>query len=159
MGVSGSGKTAIGSRLAAALGVEFVEGDSYHPAANIQKMSKGIALTDEDRQGWLRGIASRIRQANVTGDGVVVSCSALKRSYRDLLRREAGTLQFVFLRGPRDVIENRLGQRKGHFMPVSLLESQLATLEEPSAAEDVWITDITESPDKIVASLVARASA
>lgn len=159
MGVSGSGKTAIGSRLAAALGVEFVEGDSYHPAANIQKMSKGIALTDEDRQGWLRGIASRIRQANVTGDGVVVSCSALKRSYRDLLRREAGTLQFVFLRGSRDVIENRLGQRKGHFMPVSLLESQLATLEEPSAAEDVWITDINESPDKIVASLVARASA
>ena len=159
MGVSGSGKTAIGSRLAAALGVEFVEGDSYHPAANIQKMSKGIALTDEDRQGWLRGIASRIRQANVTGDGVVVSCSALKRSYRDLLRREAGTLQFVFLRGSRDVIENRLGQRKGHFMPVSLLESQLATLEEPSAAEDVWIIDINESPDKIVASLVARASA
>jgi len=159
MGVSGSGKTAIGSRLAAALGVEFVEGDAYHPAANIRKMSNGIPLTDEDRQGWLRAIARRISNANEAGDGVVVSCSALKRAYRDLLRRETGAVQFVFLRGTRDLIETRLRQRKGHFMPTSLLESQLATLESPSAEEDVWIADIGESPDKIVAALLARASA
>ena len=159
MGVSGSGKTAIGSRLAAALGVEFVEGDTYHPTANIQKMSKGIPLTDDDRQGWLRAIGQRIRDANEVDYGIVVSCSALKRSYRDLLRREAGEVRFVFLRGSRDLIEPRLQQRKGHFMPTSLLESQLATLEEPSAEEDVWITDIDRSPDQIVASLVARASA
>jgi gluconokinase len=159
MGVSGSGKTAIGSRLAAALGVEFVEGDAYHPAANIRKMSSGIPLTDDDRHGWLRAIAQRIRRANDAGDGVVVSCSALKRAYRDLLRHEAGAVQFVFLRGTRDLIETRLRQRKGHFMPTSLLESQLATLENPSAEEGVWIADIDESPDRIVASLVARASA
>lgn len=159
MGVSGSGKTAVGSRLAAALGVEFVEGDEYHPATNIQKMSNGSPLNDEDRQGWLRAIAQRIRSANESGDGVVVSCSALKRAYRDLLRQEAGAVQFVFLRGAGDLIEARLRARKDHFMPASLLESQLATLEEPSAEEDVWIADIEESPDKIVASLVARASA
>ena len=158
MGVSGSGKTAVGSRLAAALGVEFVEGDAYHPATNIQKMSDGIPLTDEDRQGWLRAIGQRVRSANDAGDGVVVSCSALKRSYRDLLRREAREVQFVFLRGTRELIEPRLRQRKGHFMPTSLLESQRATLQEPSAEEDVWVVDINDSPDKIVASLVARAS-
>jgi gluconokinase len=158
MGVSGSGKTAVGSRLAAALGVEFAEGDTYHPPANIEKMSSGTPLNDEDRQGWLYAIASRIRRANDVGDGVVVSCSALKRSYRDVLRREAGPVRFVFLRGTRDLIDARLRQRKGHFMPTSLLDSQLATLEEPSADEDVWVTDINETPDEIVASLVARAS-
>ena len=159
MGVSGSGKTAIGSRLAAALGVEFVEGDTYHSAANIRKMSSGIPLTDEDRQDWLSSIGRRIRRATDAGEGVVVSCSALKRAYRDVLRREAGAVRFVFLHGTRDLIETRLRQRTGHFMPTSLLESQLATLEDPSAEEDVWITDIKETPDRIVASLVARASA
>ena len=159
MGVSGSGKTAVGSRLATALGVEFVEGDAYHSASNIQKMSNGIPLTDEDRQGWLRAIAARIRNASEAREGIVVSCSALKRAYRDLLRKEAGPVQFVFLRGTSDLIQTRLRERRGHFMPTSLLESQLATLEEPAAEENVWVTDITESPDKIVASLVARASA
>jgi gluconokinase len=159
MGVSGSGKTAVGARLATALGVEFVEGDAYHSASNIQKMSKGIPLTDEDRQGWLRAIATRIRNANEAGNGIVVSCSALKRAYRDLLRNEAGSVQFVFLRGGTDLIASRLRERRGHFMPTSLLESQIATLEEPAAEENVWVTDITKSPDKIVASLVARASA
>jgi gluconokinase len=159
MGVSGSGKTAVGSRLATALGVEFVEGDAYHSASNIQKMSNGIPLTDEDRQGWLRAIAARIRNASEAGEGIVVSCSALKRAYRDLLRKEAGRVQFVFLRGNTDLIHTRLRERRGHFMPTSLLESQLATLEEPAAEENVWVTDITESPDEIVASLVARASA
>jgi gluconokinase len=159
MGVSGSGKTVIGSRLARALDVEFVEGDTYHSPANIAKMSAGIPLTDEDRRDWLHAIGRRIRQANETGDGVVVSCSALKRSYRDVIRGEAGRVQFVFLSGERALIGERLRQRKGHFMPISLLDSQIATLEEPSSDEDVWLVDITKSPEDIVASLIARASA
>jgi gluconokinase len=159
MGVSGAGKTVIGSRLAAALGAEFVEGDSYHPPANIEKMAAGVPLTDEDRQGWLHAIGARIRRANETADGVVVSCSALKRSYRDVIRSDAGRVRFIFLRGERQLISARVRGRKGHFMPPSLLDSQLATLEEPSLDEDVWVVDINESPDDIVASLVARASA
>ena len=159
MGVSGAGKTVIGSRLAAALGAEFVEGDIYHPPSNIQKMAGGVPLTDEDRRGWLHAIGARIRRANDTGDNVVVSCSALKRSYRDIIRSDAGRVRFIFLRGERELISARLRERKGHFMPASLLDSQLSTLEEPSLDEDVWVVDINESLDEIVASLVARASA
>ena len=149
----------IGSRLAAALEAEFVEGDTYHPPANIEKMAAGVPLTDEDRQGWLHAIGARIRRANDRGDGVVVSCSALKRSYRDIIRSDAGGVRFIFLRGERELISARVRGRKGHFMPPSLLDSQLATLEEPSLDEDVWVVDINESPDEIVASLVARVSA
>lgn len=159
MGVSGCGKTAIGSRFARALGVEFVEGDSYHSPANIQKMSAGIPLDDEDRAGWLRAIASRIRRANETGEAVVVSCSALKRAYRDMIRAEAGAVRFVFLRGERGLIAQRLVERKGHYMPPTLLDSQFAALEEPSTDEDVWVVDVDASPDAIVDSLLARASA
>lgn len=159
MGVSGAGKTVIGSRLASALGAEFVEGDSYHPPANIEKMAAGIPLTDEDRQGWLHAIAGRIRRANDSGDTVVVSCSALKRAYRDIIRADAGQVRFIFLSGERELISARLRGRKGHFMPPTLLDSQLSTLEEPSPDEDVWVVDINESPDQIVASLLARASA
>ena len=122
-------------------------------------MAAGVPLTDEDRQGWLRAIAARIRRATDTGDNVVVSCSALKRSYRDIIRSDAGRVRFVFLRGERELISARLRGRTGHFMPPSLLDSQLSTLEEPSPDEDVWVVDIDESPDEIVASLVARASA
>lgn len=159
MGVSGAGKTEIGSRLARALDVDFVEGDSYHPPANIEKMAAGTPLGDEDREGWLHAIGQRIRGANESGHGVVVSCSALKRSYRDLIRAEAGLVQFIFLSGERNLIAGRLRSRKEHFMPVSLLESQLATLEEPATDEEVWFVDVTKSPEQIVASLVARASA
>jgi len=159
MGVSGAGKTAIGSRLARALGVEFVEGDSYHPPANIEKMTAGIPLSDADREGWLLAIGNRIRQANGADRGVVVSCSALKRAYRDMIRDEAGRVRFIFLRGEPQLIAKRLLQRKGHFMPTSLLDSQLSTLEEPTADEDVWLVDIRESPDAIVTKLITRASA
>ncbi|HEX6627875.1 MAG TPA: gluconokinase [Gemmatimonadaceae bacterium] len=159
MGVAGAGKTVIGSRLAAALGAEFVEGDSYHPPANIGKMAAGVPLNDEDRQGWLHAIGGRIRRANDTGEIVVVSCSALKRSYRDIIRSDAGRVRFIFLRGERELISSRMRGRKGHFMPPSLLDSQLSTLEEPSPDEDVWVVDINESPDEIVATLLARASA
>lgn len=159
MGVSGAGKTEIGSRFARALGVDFVEGDAYHPPANIEKMAAGTPLTDDDREGWLHAIGERIRRANDSGHGVVVSCSALKRSYRDVIRAEAGAVKFIFLRGERDLISGRLRSRQGHFMPISLLESQLATLEEPTTDEDVWAIDIGKPPKEIVASLVSRASA
>jgi gluconokinase len=160
MGVSGSGKSLIGAALARALGIDFVEGDTYHPAANVERMSLGIPLTDDDRLGWLRVLAERIREAKDAGTGLVMTCSALRRSYRDFLRAESGApeLQFVFLRGPRALIAERLDGRRGHFMPPSLLESQFATLEEPSAEEEAWVCDVAESPDDVVAALVARAS-
>ncbi len=158
MGVSGAGKTLIGSRFAHALGIEFVEGDGYHPPSNIEKMTKGIPLDDTDREGWLHAIGSRIRRANDAEIGIVVSCSALKRSYRDTIRGEAGRVQFVFLRGERELIGRRLREREGHFMPTSLLDSQLSTLEHPSADEQIWVVDVTRSPDEIVSELVALAS-
>ncbi len=159
MGVSGSGKSLIGAALARALGIEFVEGDEYHPAENVERMSSGIPLTDDDRARWLRSLAVRLREAKDAGIGLVVSCSALKRSYRDVLRAEAGELRFVYLRGPRALLDERLASRRDHFMPPSLLDSQLATLEEPSPDEHAWVCNILEPPQDLVAALVARASA
>lgn len=159
MGVSGSGKSLIGAALAGALGLTFVEGDAYHPPGNVDRMSRGIPLTDVDRAGWLRALAARIGDARTNGEGLVLTCSALKRSYRDILRAERGSLRFVFLRGSRDLIAERLAGRRGHFMPPSLLESQFATLEEPMPDEDAWVCDIDRSPQEIVAALVARAQA
>ncbi len=159
MGVSGSGKSLIGAALARALGIDFVEGDEYHPAQNVERMSRGVPLTDEDRAGWLRALAARIREAKDAGTGLVMTCSALKRSYRDVLRAEASELRFVFLKGQGALISERLAGRRGHFMPSSLLESQLATLEEPSPDEEAWVCDIRQSPQDLVAALVARVSA
>ena len=156
MGVSGSGKSLIGAALARALGVEFVEGDDYHPPANVRRMASGIPLTDEDRAGWLRSLAGRIREAKDAGTGLVISCSALKRSYRDVLRDGASDVRFVFLRGSRDLIAERVAGRRGHYMPSSLLDNQLATLQEPSPDEDAWVCDIRESPKDLVAALTAR---
>jgi gluconokinase len=159
MGVAGSGKSLIGAALARALGVDFVEGDQYHPAENVRRMAAGIPLTDEDRAGWLRTLAARLREAKDSGMGLVLTCSALKRKYRDVLRADAKELRFIFLRGRRELIAERLAHRRGHFMPVSLLDSQLATLEEPSLEEGAWVCDISELPEAIVAALVARATA
>jgi gluconokinase len=159
MGVSGSGKSVIGAAFAHALGGDFVEGDGYHTSANIERMASGIPLTDDDRAEWLRSLAERIREAKDSGTGLVVSCSALKRSYRDILRGAASQLQFVLLQGPRALLAERLASRGGHYMPPSLLESQLATLEEPSADEQAWVCDIRDSPEDIVAALTVRASA
>lgn len=156
MGVSGSGKSVIGSRLARALGLEFVEGDAYHSPGNVSRMSAGIPLTDEDRQAWLVAIATRLDAARRAGVGLVVSCSALKRSYRDVLRAGSADVQFVYLEGDRALIEQRLADRRGHFMPSSLLDSQFAILEPPSADEDAWVCDISQPPDVIVDHLVER---
>jgi gluconokinase len=159
MGVSGSGKSLIGSSFARAFGVDFVEGDEYHPLENVERMSSGIPLTDDDRLGWLRALAERLGEAKRAGTGLVMTCSALKRSYRDLLRADAGDLRLIYLRGPRELLAERLAGRRGHFMPPSLLESQLATLQEPSPDERAWVCDIKDSPETLVAALVARASA
>jgi carbohydrate kinase (thermoresistant glucokinase family) len=158
MGVSGSGKTVIGLAFARSLGVEFVEGDDFHPEENLKRMASGIALTDEDRAPWLRSIGARLRAAKEAGTGLVVSCSALKRSYRDLLRAEAGDVRFMFLKGSRALIAERLATRSRHFMPPSLLDSQFAALEEPGPDERVWECDVRESPADLVAALAARAS-
>ena len=157
MGVSGSGKTTIGTALARALDVPFVEGDQLHPRANVERMARGIPLTDEDRQPWLIAIAQRLREADQTGSGLVIACSALKRSYRDLLRsRGSAKIRFVYLRGDQSLVADRLKGRHGHFMPASLLESQFAALEEPDPREHVLVCDIGESPAAIVDSLVQR---
>jgi gluconokinase len=158
MGVSGSGKTVIGSALARSVSLEFVEGDDFHSEENVKRMASGIALTDEDRAPWLRSIAARLRAAKDAGTGLVASCSALKRSYRDLLRAEVGEVRFVFLKGDRALIAGRLATRSGHFMPSSLLDSQFAALEAPAPDEGVWECDVRESPASLVAALVARAT-
>jgi gluconokinase len=159
MGVSGCGKSLIGSALARALDIDFVEGDDYHSAENVQRMASGIPLTDDDRAQWLRSLAARLREGKDAGTGLVMTCSALKRSYRDVLRAGAGDVRFVFLRGLRALLAERIAGRHGHFMPPSLLDSQLATLEEPTPDEDAWVCDISESPQDLVAGLLARASA
>ena len=159
MGVCGAGKSLVGSELARALGIPFVEGDAYHPAGNVAKMSAGIPLTDADRAGWLQAIGDRLAEAGREHDGLVVSCSALKRSYRDQLRRSAGEVQFVHLHGTRELLAERLAERVGHFMSPSLLDSQLAALEPPSPDEGAWVGDIAEPLDVLVGALVRRARA
>jgi len=158
MGVSGSGKSLIGSALARALNVEFVEGDEYHPPENVARMAAGIPLTDDDRRDWLRALAARLGEATRDGAGLVMSCSALKRSYRDVLRAEAAGVQLVYLRGSRALLAERLADRRGHYMPPSLLDSQLATLEEPAPDEHAWVCDIRQTPQELLAAILTRAS-
>ena len=161
MGVSGAGKSVIGKPFAKALAVDFVEGDDFHPPENVRRMSSGIALTDEDRAGWLQALADRIREARDAGRGLVVTCSSLKRAYRDVLRTGArpAPLRFIYLRGSRQVIAERIGARRGHFMPPALLNSQFDTLEEPTPDEDAWVCDVSRPSQEIVADLVQRATA
>ncbi|MGV9680727.1 gluconokinase [Nocardia sp. NPDC003482] len=150
MGVSGAGKTTVGVRLAAALGVEYAEGDDFHPRANIEKMSAGTPLDDTDRAPWLDAIAAWLATHR---DGGVVSCSALKRRYRDRLRVAAPNLFVVELAVPRAELERRLVTRTGHFMRVRMLESQLADLE-PRGDDEAGVTvDGTAGVEAVVASV------
>jgi len=157
MGVSGCGKSAIGGALAQQLHVPFLEGDAYHTPANVAKMSAGTPLTDDDRAGWLQALHDEIRAAREAGAGVVLSCSALKRRYRDLLRAADPALRFAHLDGSRALILSRMEGRAGHYMPTSLLDSQLAALE-PLGADEAGITlDIAATPADLVAAIVAAA--
>jgi gluconokinase len=155
MGVSGCGKSTVGQQLAAALGVEFLEGDQFHPPENVARMAAGTPLTDADRQGWLTTLAGRLQEARHAGRGAVLSCSALKRSYRDILRRGAPDSMFVHLAGSRELLDARMSQRTGHYMPASLLDSQLAILEPPAADENARSFDVSMAPEAIVAALLA----
>jgi carbohydrate kinase (thermoresistant glucokinase family) len=151
MGVASCGKTAVGEALATRLGVPFIEGDKLHPAANIAKMSAGIALADEDRWPWLAEIGQQLAGS----EGKIASCSALKRVYRERIARAAGRpVAFVFLHGGRALLEKRIAARKGHFMPPSLLDNQLQTLEPPQPDEWALRLDIAQP----VAELVTQAA-
>jgi carbohydrate kinase (thermoresistant glucokinase family) len=141
MGVSGSGKTTLGQALAAALGWPLIEADDFHSPANVAKMKKGIPLTDADREPWLEAIGTAMAQYTGRGQSVVVSCSALKKSYRDLLRRDAPSMLTVFLRADKTTLRDRLAHRPGHFMPGDLLDSQFAAFEPPAADEQALTLD------------------
>ena len=142
MGVSGCGKTTIAAILASRLGWPFEEGDALHPQANIEKMAAGHPLTDADRWPWLAKVADWIDERLDAGENGLITCSALKRSYRDLINRRGSGLIFVFLAGSKETIAARLAARHGHFMRASLLESQFADLEEPAADEPAIRVDI-----------------
>jgi carbohydrate kinase (thermoresistant glucokinase family) len=155
MGVSGCGKSTVGQMLAQQLGLPFIEGDTLHPPHNVALMAAGTPLTDADRADWLASIAQRLGRAQAAHQGLVVSCSALKRSYRDLLRATCPGLRLVHLQGSAAQLRQRLTHRIGHYMPPSLLDSQLATLEPPAADEAALTLDISASPQQLVAAALA----
>ncbi|MFT4052104.1 MAG: gluconokinase [Microbacterium sp.] len=144
MGVSGTGKSTVGAMLAGRLGWPFQEGDDLHPAANVAKMAAGHALSDDDRWPWLRIVAEWIDARRAAGEPGLVSCSALTRAYRDVLRRDNVT--FVHFTGEREVVLARMMRRQGHFMPPALLDSQFATLEPPDSDEQYLDVDLSLSP-------------
>ena len=150
MGVSGSGKSTIGKALATRLGVRFEDADALHPASNVAKMAAGIALTDDDRMPWLALVGAELSAAS---DGLVIACSALKRAYREAILAAAPATRFILLDGSRELLETRLRHRHGHFMPASLLDSQLATLE-PLAPEEPGVR-VSLEEHLTVASIVA----
>jgi gluconokinase len=147
MGVSGCGKTTVGRLLAEELGWSFYEGDDFHPPENVAKMRKGIALNDSDRRPWLEKLQDLIVEVNRRGESAVLTCSALKASYRGLLREADDGIVIVYLRGDYELIRRRMKERRGHYMPVGLLESQLAELEEPERAIEI---EIGHRPEEIV---------
>jgi gluconokinase len=158
MGVSGSGKTTIGRLLAQRLAYSFGDADDFHPPSNIRKMTKGEPLTDADRQPWLSGIAAWIDKTLASGAHAVVSCSALKRVYRDQLIGRRASVRLVYLKGDKALIAQRLAARHAHFMPASLLQSQFDSLEEPRADEKPVIVSIDATPEEIVNTIVRKIS-
>ena|SRR6185437_617749 len=156
MGVSGSGKTTIAKGIAEREGWKLVEGDAFHPPANIAKMKAGTPLNDADRLPWLHAIAAEIDRLRAQGESAVVACSALKRVYRDILIGARSDVVLVYLQGSRALIAERLAARKGHFMPSSLLDSQFAALEEPGPDERPVTVSIDADPDTVVQNVFDR---
>ncbi len=156
MGVSGSGKSTIGDRLAQRLGWTYEDGDRFHPASNVAKMSAGQPLTDEDRWPWLQAIADEIDSICKAGGRAVIACSALKRAYRNVLVHGRGDVRIIFLNGTQDLIAGRLAQRKGHFMPPGLLASQFKTLDPPGPAENPVTVSIDASVEVIVDNIARQ---
>lgn len=156
MGVSGSGKTTVAVLLSAALGCQFQEGDELHPPENVEKMHAGTPLTDADRLPWLRKIAEEIDCWRARGESGVLTCSALKRSYRDIIIGDRSDVTLVYLKGSHDLMQRRVAARNGHFMPVGLLDSQFAALQEPTIDEHPITVDVGARPTEIVDEIMRQ---
>jgi gluconokinase len=155
MGVSGSGKSTVAAAVAVRAGALFLDADDFHPASNVAKMAAGTPLTDEDRGPWLVAVGDEIARRIAAGQSVVMACSALKRRYRDVLRERGGEVCFAFLDGSPDLLAERIGARAGHFMPATLLNSQLVALERLQPDEPGFSVDVAQSPDDIADTVVA----
>ncbi|MEV0328592.1 gluconokinase [Micromonospora echinospora] len=155
MGVSGAGKTTVARGISAHAGFAFAEADEFHPPANVDRMRAGVPLDDAARLPWLRELAGWMADRAAAGVSTVLACSALKRSYRDVLRQGPPHVEFVHLDGSAEVIRERMSRRAGHYMPTSLLESQLATLEQPHPDERVLVLDVALTPDELVSAALA----
>jgi gluconokinase len=153
MGVSGCGKSTVGRALASALPATFLDADDFHPPVNVERMRQGIALTDAERAPWLDALAARLAQARKQGEPVVLACSALKRSYRDALRKGAPALSLVYLTGSPALLAERITARPSHYMPPTLLPSQLATLEPPGADEHAITLDVAAATEDLVTDI------
>ena len=153
MGVSGCGKTTVGNALAARLGWPFYDGDDYHPAENVAKMSQGIPLTDADRWPWLDYLGGLLRSHLEAGESVLLACSALKQSYRDRLADGLSGVMFVHLRGDFNLLNARMLARRGHYMKAEMLRSQLETLEEP---RDALVVEVDQAPEAIVEQIIVE---
>lgn len=156
MGVSGSGKTTVGSLLAKTLGWQYQEGDALHPRENVEKMKSGTPLSDTDRKPWLQRIAQKIDDWRARGESGVVTSSALKRSYREIVVGDRPDVRLAYLKGPPDLIRHRMAARHDHFMPTALLDSQFSILEEPSPDENPITVDIGRPPGEIVGEIADR---
>ncbi|MEH1102755.1 gluconokinase [Micromonospora sp. CPCC 205561] len=156
MGVSGAGKTTVARGIAARTGLTFAEADEFHSPANVASMRAGVPLDDAARQPWLGALAGWMAARAADGVSTVLACSALRLSYRDVLRHGPPSVEFVHLDGPAEVIRERMARRAGHYMPASLLESQLATLERPRPDESVLVLDVSLTPDELVSAAVRR---
>jgi len=159
MGVSGAGKSTVGQLLADRIDAVFIEGDDLHSDVSKAKMASGVPLEDDDRDPWLRRIVERVRSERSAGRNVVVACSALKHSYRDILSAADRELAFVHLASPRELIAERQRDRDHEYMPSSLLDSQFATLEPPADDERHFELDVSPSPDQLVRAIIAQLAA
>ena len=156
MGVSGSGKSTLGGALSRALDCAFLEGDDFHSPEAKARMGAGIPLTDEDRWPWLQAIAEEIARCRANGEHIVIACSALKKAYRDILVSRHSDVRIVYLEGSRELIGDRMGHRKGHFMPTGLLDSQFATLEPPDAGEHPLTVSVDAPVEAIVDGILQQ---